>query len=125
MKLQIIRVYYDIKSQKEYTQFLFNHIVRDLLEQGDLRLTKNINQYQGKRYLKFVDSYDNEIEIFCTPLSETAVKGHVASTVYIQNIALYKTSQEILDIIPTMFRDKQPEVYIFDGNEVLGKWNTN
>lgn len=125
MKLQIIRVYYDIKNQKEYTQFLFNQIVRDLLEQGDLRLTKNVSQYQGRRYLKFTDNYDNELEIFCAPLSETAVKGHVANTVYIQNTALYKTNQEILDTIPIMFCDKQPEVYIFDENEVLGKWNTN
>ena len=121
--LQIIRIYYDIKSRQEYEQFLFNYIIRNLLEKGDVRLIKNLTQYQGKRYLKFIDDRDLEIEVICKPLSETAVTGVKADIVYIQQSALYKTNSNILNEIPTIFHYTNPLIYVFDNTGVIGTWN--
>lgn len=121
---QTIRIYYDIKTKYEYEQFLFNYIIRNYLLTGDLRITKNMNM-QNQRYFKLMDDNDTEIEISCRPLIETAIKGYTADIVYIQNSALYKTDSEILKILPLMFSNKDPEIYVFDGTGVIGRWNTN
>lgn len=119
--LYSIKVYYDIKNKNEYEQFLFNYLIRNYLEGGDLRLTKNINNY-NYRYLKLMDEKDEEIEITCKPLSETAIRGYYADAVYIQNSALYKTNSEILNDIPLMFTE-EPKIYVFDQTGVIGRWN--
>ena len=120
--LQVIRIYYDIKNKNEYEQFLFNFVIRALLEKGDFRLTKNMNMI-NQRYLKFMDDKDNEIEVSCRPLIETAITGYHADWVYIQNSALYKTNSEILDSLPLLFT-KEPHIEIFDQTGVIGEWNT-
>lgn len=120
--LQIVRIYYDTKTKYEYESFLFNYLIRKYLEKGDLRITKNINM-QNQRYLKLMDDNDIEIEISCRPLIETAIKGYTANIVYIQNTALYKTNSDILNDLPLMFYKKEPEIYIFDRNGVIGRWN--
>ena len=119
--LQILRIYYDTKNKNEYEQFLFNYIIRNFLENGDLRLTKNINSY-NYRYLKLMDDKDEEIEITCKPLTEIAIRGFHADTVYIQNSALYKTNSGILEQLPLMFT-QEPKIYIFDETGVIGQWN--
>ena len=119
--IQILRIYYDIKNKNEYEQFLFNYIIRNFLENGDLRLTKNINSY-NYRYLKLMDDKDEEIEITCKPLTEIAIRGFHADTVYIQNSALYKTNSGILEQLPLMFT-QEPKIYIFDETGVIGQWN--
>lgn len=119
--LQILRIYYDIKNKNEYEQFLFNYIIRNFLENGDLRLTKNINSY-NYRYFKLMDDKDEEIEITCKPLTEIAIRGFHADTVYIQNSALYKTNSGILEQLPLMFT-QEPKIYIFDQTGVIGQWN--
>ena len=78
----------------------------------------------NQRYLKFMNDKDNEIEVSCRPLIETAIKGYRADLVYIQNTALYKTNSEILNLLPTIFT-KEPRIEVFDQNGVIGKWNTN
>jgi len=60
-----------------------------------------------------MDEKDEEIEISCKPLSETAITGYHADIVYIQNSALYKTNSDILNSIPSMFT-QEPKIYIFD-----------
>jgi hypothetical protein len=67
----------------------------------------------NQRYLKFMNDKDNEIEVSCRPLIETAIKGYHADLVYIQNTALYKTNSEILDLLPTIFT-KEPRIEVFD-----------
>lgn len=119
--LQVIRLYYDIKNKNEYETFLFNYLIRSYLEGGELRLTKNLNQY-NQRYLKLRDDREEEIEISCRPLVETAIKGYYADIVYIQNSALYKTNSVILDSIQEMFR-QESKIYIFDNTGVIGQWN--
>ena len=53
-----------------------------------------------------MDDDETEIEISCRPLIETAITGHHADIVYVQNTALYKTNSDILNSLPLMFTNK-------------------
>lgn len=120
----IIRIYYDIKNKQEYESFLFNYLVRSYLENGDWRISKNIKSYH-QRFIKLIKNEEEEITIFGRPLMSTAILGASANVVYIQQSALYKTNSEVLGEINNTFKVQQAEIYVFDKEEVIGKWNIN